>query len=100
MRGKILDIQGRVLAENSPRYNLDLYFDELSGDFQAQYAKLRPPRVVKSTRPFWEFWKQPAAGVQKTSTLTRDDISRLQWYARYDVASNVIARMSLTIRRR
>ncbi len=99
MRGRILDCEGRVLAENSPRYNLDLYFDELSGDFQAQYAKLRPPRVVKSTRPIWEFWVRPTAGVQKTAPLTRNDISRLQWYARYDVASNAIAKMSQTIGR-
>src|SRR5215469_10039574 len=42
MRGRILDCEGRVLAENSPRYNLSLYFDELSGEFQAEYNRLRP----------------------------------------------------------
>src|SRR5215469_2592326 len=99
MRGKILDCQGRVLAENSPRYNLDLYFDELSADFQAQYAKIRPPRAVQSSLPIWEFWKRPAAGVKKTAPLTKSQIYTLQWYARYDVASNVIAKMSQTIGR-
>ena len=99
MRGKILDCQGRVLAENSPRYNLSLYFDDLSGAFQAEYAKLRGPRVVRSARPGWEFWKWPAAGVQKAAPLTRKDIWKLQWYARYDVASNVVAKMSETIGR-
>ncbi len=29
VRGKILDREGRVLAENRPRYNLSLYLDEL-----------------------------------------------------------------------
>jgi penicillin-binding protein 2 len=99
MRGKILDCQGRVLAENSPRYNLSLYFDDLSGDFQSEYAKLRPARAVRSTRPVWEFWKRSAAGVQKTSSLTRKQISALEWQARYDVAYNVIAKMSQTIGR-
>src|SRR5580698_339018 len=51
MRGKILDCEGRVLAENSPRYNLSLYFDDLSGEFQSEYARLRPPKVAKSTVP-------------------------------------------------
>src|SRR5580704_12009346 len=29
VRGKILDCEGRVLAENQPRYNLSLYLDSL-----------------------------------------------------------------------
>ena len=29
VRGKILDREGRVLAENRPRYNLSLYLDDL-----------------------------------------------------------------------
>jgi len=32
-RGKILDREGRVLAENRPRYNLSLYLDELRKQF-------------------------------------------------------------------
>ena len=99
MRGKILDCQGRVLAENSPRYNLDLYFDELSGDFQAEYARLRPPRVVKNARPVWEFWNRSAAAAPKTIPMTKSNIWKLEWYARYDVASSVIAKMSQTIGR-
>ena len=99
MRGKILDCQGRVLAENSPRYNLDIYFDDLSGDFQSEYWKLRPPKAVKATRSFWEFWKKPAVGVQKSAGLTKKQISDLEWQARYDVAYNVINKMSQTIGR-
>jgi penicillin-binding protein 2 len=98
MRGKILDCQGRVLAENSPRYNLDLYFDDLSGDFQAEYWKLRPPSAVKSTVPIWEFWKR-SSSVKKAAPLTRAQISWLQWQARYDVAGNVVDKMSQTIGR-
>ncbi|HEY1789445.1 MAG TPA: penicillin-binding transpeptidase domain-containing protein [Verrucomicrobiae bacterium] len=99
MRGKILDCEGRVLAENYPRYNLDLYFNDLSGDFQAQYAKLRGPRVVKVAPPKWEFWKKSMVAVPKTASLTRKQISNTEWQARYDVAYNVIAKMSQTIGR-
>ncbi|MGH8023603.1 MAG: peptidoglycan D,D-transpeptidase FtsI family protein [Limisphaerales bacterium] len=98
MRGKILDCQGRVLAENSPRYDLDLYFGDLSGDFQSEYAKLRPATTVKRARPGWEFWKRSARG-QKTAPLTRSERSKLEWQARYEVADNVISKMSATIGR-
>src|SRR5580658_6192627 len=98
MRGKILDCQGRVLAENSPRYNLDIYFDDLSGDFQSEYSKLRPPRVAKNTVPIWEFWKRSSAA-KKAAPLTRTQISALQWQARYDVGYDVVANMSQIIGR-
>jgi penicillin-binding protein 2 len=98
MRGKILDCQGRVLAENSPRYNLDLYFDDLSGDFQAEYWKLRPPRAVNNSRSIWEFLKRSSA-VKKSAPLTRKQISYLEWQARYAVAYSVIDKMSQTIGR-
>ena len=35
VRGKILDRYGRVLAENRPRYSLDLYLDDLRDQFKA-----------------------------------------------------------------
>ena len=38
MRGKVLDREGRVLAENRPRYNLSLYLDDLRGQFAIAYA--------------------------------------------------------------
>src|ERR1700733_7339006 len=41
MRGKILDCEGRVMALNSPRYNLSVYFGDLSGQFQTEYMRLR-----------------------------------------------------------
>jgi penicillin-binding protein 2 len=34
VRGKILDREGRVLAENRPRYNLSLYLDDLNDQFK------------------------------------------------------------------
>src|SRR5580692_9784879 len=42
VRGKILDSEGRVLAENRPRYNLSLYLDDLNDQFKTEYDRLRP----------------------------------------------------------
>ncbi|MEI6195153.1 MAG: penicillin-binding transpeptidase domain-containing protein [Verrucomicrobiota bacterium] len=41
VRGKILDREGRVLAENRPRYNLSLYLDDLRKQFEAAYVPIR-----------------------------------------------------------
>ena len=41
VRGKILDRNGRVLAENRPRYNLSLYLDDLRKQFDAAYGRVR-----------------------------------------------------------
>jgi penicillin-binding protein 2 len=40
MRGKILDREGRVLAENHPRYNLSLYLNDLRKQFDDAYGQL------------------------------------------------------------
>ena len=34
VRGKIFDRNGVALAENKPSYNINLYLDDLSGDFK------------------------------------------------------------------
>ena len=49
VRGKILDRDGRVLAENRPRYNLSLYLDDLRKQFKiafdAEYASATNARA-------------------------------------------------------
>src|SRR5580693_6681293 len=41
IRGKILDREGRVLADNHARYNLCLYFDDLNDQFKKEYEQIR-----------------------------------------------------------
>ena len=41
-RGKILDRNGQVLAENRPSYNISLYLEDLSDLFRKEYKNLRP----------------------------------------------------------
>ena len=51
VRGKILDREGRVLAENRPRYNLSLYLDDLHRQFDAAYSELlKSARVAQKQR--------------------------------------------------
>src|SRR5882762_9113236 len=37
LRGKILDRNGTILAENRPTYNVSLYLDELRKSFETNY---------------------------------------------------------------
>jgi len=39
-RGKILDREGRVLAENQPSYNLSLFLDDLQKKISDAYSQL------------------------------------------------------------
>jgi penicillin-binding protein 2 len=54
IRGKILDREGRVLADEKPRYNAILYLEDLQSQFDEQYGRLckaygqANPRLVKS----------------------------------------------------
>src|SRR5271170_7294803 len=41
VRGKILDCEGRVLAESQAHYNLSLYLDDLRGQFDQAYQQLK-----------------------------------------------------------
>ena len=51
VRGRILDREGRVLAENHATYNLCLYFDDLNDQFKAEYDRLRPLKITTVTPP-------------------------------------------------
>jgi penicillin-binding protein 2 len=94
MRGRILDREGRVLAENRPRYNLCLYLDDLRSQFQAEYARLRPVRITTNPPPFWTFGLGSGRVVTNRVRLNRRQIDALTWQARYDVASSVVSQVS------
>jgi len=93
MRGKILDREGRVLAENRPRYNLSLYLDDLSGRFQSEYDRLRPVKITTNAPPFWEFWLGATSVATQRVRLKQSQIDALTRQARYNVASAVVAQL-------
>jgi len=97
VRGKILDREGRVLAENHPSYNLSLYLDDLRKQFDAAYGQL-----LKQAR---EIQKQAVAAQEKKlgRSLTKAErkqfafstqqLQQLQTQARLSVANDLVAQI-------
>lgn len=102
VRGRILDRNGVVLAENRPTYNVSLYLDELRGAFDDSY-------VEKATRVRGELKQRQDDLARKLGRrLTREERrqfvftlkerNRLRQEARYAAASNVVAQVSARLR--
>ena len=98
VRGKILDREGRVLAENRPRYNLCLYLDDLRKQFDAAYGQL--------FRQARDMQKQNIAAQEKNlgRSLTKAErkqlafstaqLEQLHEQARLGVANDLVAQFS------
>ena len=98
VRGKILDREGRVLAENRPRYNLSLYLDDLRKQFT-----VASDRLMKQAHD----WQKQAIAAQEKKldrSLTKaerkqfafqpEQLQKLREQARTQVASQVVAQLS------
>ena len=94
VRGKILDRDGRVLAENRARYNLCLYFDDLNDQFKKEYERIRPVKIAVSGPPFWKFWSNVKTMQTNRVKLKQNQIDVLTWQARGNVASRAVAEIS------
>jgi len=77
IRGKILDANGTVLAENRPSYNVNLYLDELRPLFQTRYGDAK-------SQVLGELKKSGA-----NPKLSREQILELGRRTRYQVVSNL-----------
>src|SRR5829696_592835 len=97
IRGKILDRNGIALAENQPSYNVTLYLDELREQFQTEYARMRPRRVVTNSVPFWKRWFGVNPVKTELAKLTAAQKSELGRQARYRVVSSVTQKLSLAL---
>jgi penicillin-binding protein 2 len=98
MRGKILDREGRVLAENRPRYNLSLYLDDLRKPFAEANSQL-----MKQARE----WQKQAVAAQekklrrsltkaerKQFSFTPEQLQQIGAQARERVAAGVVTQIS------
>ena len=97
VRGKILDREGRVLAENRPRYNLSLYLDDLHDEFQKEYNCLRPIKITTNSPPFWKLWLGSNLVKTNYAPMSKNEIAALTLQARYNVANSLVAQMSRTL---
>src|SRR5437762_13478833 len=85
IRGKILDVNGVVLAENRPSYNVNLYLDELRPYFQAAYSN----HLSQVTRQL--------VRTNSKARLTRGQRVELGKRTRYLVVSNLVDRVCCSL---
>jgi penicillin-binding protein 2 len=98
VRGKILDRNGRVLAENRPHYNLDLYLDDLRKQFEAACKqtldKAQTDRVQFIAAQEKKLGRSLTKDERKKLALTKEEREELRKQARLGVANNVILQVS------
>ena len=98
LRGKIMDRTGIVLAENRASYNVSLYLDELRKPFDTAAALEigRARKTLKQQREAEE--KRLNRSLKKNElkqfTLSLAQKGELQKKVRFEVASNVVAKIS------
>ena len=97
MRGKILDREGRVLAENRPRYNLSLYLDDLRKQFKtasdAEYASATNARARFIAAQEKQLGRSLTKAERKKLGFTTAQMEQLRAQARDRVASTVISQV-------
>jgi penicillin-binding protein 2 len=98
VRGKILDRNGRVLAENRPQYNLGLYLDDLRKQFDAAYGQsLAQARAVQEqliAAREKKLGRSLTKVERRQFALTPEAREQLREQARFHVASDVVMRVS------
>ena len=98
IRGKILDRDGRPLAENRPRYNLSLYLDDLRKPFDTAYGQLRQQALASQKQALAAEEKRLGRSLTKAErkqfTLTAAQREQYRQLARYRVASGIVSQIS------
>ena len=98
VRGKILDREGRVLAENRPRYNLSLYLDDLrkpfavAGDRLMKQARERQKQNIAAQEK--KLGRSLTKAERKQFAFTPEQVQKIREQARVQVAGEVVAEIS------
>jgi penicillin-binding protein 2 len=94
VRGKILDREGRVLAENRARYSLSLYLDDLRRQFDAAYSKalvqVRAGQKQSLAAQEVKLGRSLTKAERKSFTLVPGQLKQLREQTRFQVASSVV----------
>ena len=97
VRGKIFDREGRVLAENHPRYNLCLYLDDLRKPFAAAYgqrlAQARDAQTHAIAAQEKRLGRSLTKAERKSFALPPNELEKLREQSRFAVADNLVARI-------
>ncbi len=98
VRGKILDRNGRVLAENQPQYSLGLYLDDLRKQFDAAYgqslARMRAVQEQRIAAQEKKLGHSLTKAERRQFAFTPEERERLREQARFQVASDVVRQVS------
>ncbi len=97
-RGKILDREGRVLAENQPSYNLSLFLDDLQKKFSDAYSQLLKQAHDAQKQAIAAHEKQLGRSLTKIErkqfAFSTAQLQQLQAQARLAVANSITAQVS------
>jgi len=97
VRGKILDRHGQVLAENLPRYNLDLYLGDLRNQFNAACNDALKQAYANQRQLIAGEEKKSGHALTKTERrqfeLSANQREQVRDYARFRVANAVVSRV-------
>ena len=98
VRGKIFDRDGRVLAENRPHYNLNLYLDDFRKQFETVckqvLAKAQADRAQLIAAQEKKLGRSLTKDERKKLALTKEEREQFRNQARLGVANNVILQVS------
>jgi penicillin-binding protein 2 len=98
VRGRILDRNGEVLAENRAMYNVSLYFDDLRGAFDAaetaEVRRLRFQLKAQSEAREKSLGRKLNKDERKQFILSAKDRGLIRQRCRYAVASNIVFTIS------
>jgi penicillin-binding protein 2 len=94
VRGKILDRNGRVLAENHPRFSLSLYLDDLRRQFDAAYgaaiAQARAGQKQRIAAQEKKLGRSLTKAERKQFSLATEQLKQLREQSRFQVADSVV----------
>jgi len=98
VRGKILDRNGRVLAENEPRYNLSLYLNDLRKAFDTAYgqslAQARDARAQYIASMEKQTGHSLTKAERKKLALSPGEHKKIREQARFHVAESVVMQVA------
>ncbi|HVU28126.1 MAG TPA: hypothetical protein VHG71_10385, partial [Verrucomicrobiae bacterium] len=97
IRGKILDREGRVLADNRPRYNLNLYLGDLRKEFNASVNQSLARAHGKQRQEIAAQEKKLGRALTKNErkqfALLTEELTQLRTGARFRVADSIVSQI-------
>jgi penicillin-binding protein 2 len=98
VRGKILDRNGRPLAENRPAYSIDLYLGELSRSYQKAYnqrlGQIQTNLHLQLVAKEKQLGRKLTSEEKKPFLLNQQFKDQLEKQVRYEVTSNLLLNLS------